>query len=151
MPVTPVVSEKLNAILLDPGIFLAFMEKKLAWAERYNHFVAILLFKPEGLRRSGQGSGLVQLARAFVNNVRKSDYVGSIQEGTLAVILSHSSIDSAGIVLERLRFEGLIGLSGEPQKVDLKGSYAVFPSEANSLESLCNLAIQRLADQGKNA
>ncbi len=150
MPVTPVESEKLNAILSDPGIFLAFLDKNLAWAERYNHFVSLLLLKPEGLRR-GQGSGLDPLARAFVNNVRKSDYVGSIQEGTLAVILLPSSIDGAGIVLERLRFEGLIGLSGEPQKVDLKGSYAVFPSEANSLESLCNLAIQRLADQGKNA
>ena len=138
-------------MFLHPGIFLAFLDKNLAWAERYNHFVSILLFKPEGLRRSGQGSGLDQLARALANNVRKSDYVGSIQEGTLAVILLHSSIDSAEIVLERLKFEGLIGLSGEPQKVDLKGSYAVYPSEANSLESLCDLAIQRLADQGDNA
>ncbi len=148
---TPLLSEKLNSILLDPGIFLAFLDKNLAWAERYNHFVSILLFKLEGLRRSGQGSGLDQLARALTNNVRKSDYVGRIQEGTLAVILSHSSIDGAVIVLERLKFEGLVGFSGEPQKVDLKGSYAVYPSEANSLESLCNLAIQRLADQGKNA
>jgi len=149
--VTPLLSEKLNSILLDPGIFLAFLDKNLAWAERYNHFVSILLFKPEGLRRSGQGSGLDQLARALINNVRKSDYVGSIQEGTLAVILSHSSIDGAVIVLERLKFEGLVGFSGEPHKVDLKGSYAVYPSEANSLESLCDLAIQRLADKGYTA
>ncbi len=148
---TPLLSEKLNSILLDPGIFLAFLDKNLAWAERYNHFVSILLFKPEGLRRSGQGSGLDRLARALTNNVRKSDYVGSIQEGTLAVILSPSSIDGAVIVLERLKFEGLVGFSGEPQKVDLKGSYAVYPSEANSLESLCDLAIQRLADKGYTA
>ena len=145
------LSEKLNSIFFDSRIFLSFLDKNLAWAERYNHFVSLLLFKPEGLQRSGQDSGLDRLTRALANNVRKSDYVGSIQEGTLAVILLHSSIDSAGIVLKRLKFEGLIGLSGEPQKVDLKGSYAVYPSEANCLESLCDLAIQRLADQGYNA
>ncbi len=107
--------------------------------------------KPSSTFSKITACGLDQLAWALTNNVRKSDYVGSIQEGTLAVILLHSSIDSAGIVLERLKFEGLIGLSGEPQKVDLKGSYAVYPSEANSLESLRDLAIQRLADQGYNA
>ncbi len=143
---TPVLSERLNSILLHPGIFLSFLDKNLARAERYNHFVSILLFKPEGLQRLRQDSGLDRLARALANNVRKSDSVGSIQKGTLAVILLHSSINGAEIVLERLKFEGLIGLSGEPQKVDLKGSYAVYPSEANSLESLCDLAIQRLAE-----
>ncbi len=144
------LSGKADSIFLDPQIFLFLLRKELAGAERYNHLVSILLFKPEGLARSEQRPRLDRLAEAFANNVRKSDYVGSIKEGTLGIILSHTSIDGAGIVLERLRFEA-IGLSGGPQKAHFKAAYAVFPSEANSLESLCDLAIQRLTDQEYNA
>ncbi len=133
----------LSSIFFDPQTFLFFLDKELACAERYNHFVSILLFKPAELAGSRQGSTLDPLARALASNVRKSDWVGTISEGTLGVILSHISRDGAGIVLERLRFEA-IGLSGGPQQVQLKASYAVYPSEANTLESLCNLAIQRL-------
>ncbi len=140
---------KANSIFLDPQIFLSLLDKELARAERYNHFVSILLFKPEGLAKSEQVLG--QLARALANNVRKSDYVGSIKEGTLGIILSHTGIDSAGIVLERLRSAALICLSGGPREIHLKTSYAVCPSEANLLESLCDLAVQRLTDQEYNA
>ncbi len=144
------LSGKADSIFLDPQIFLFLLRKELAGAERYNHLVSILLFKPEGLARSEQRPRLDRLAEALANNVRKSDYVGSIKEGTLGIILSHTSMDGAGIVLERLRFEA-IGLSGGPQKAQFKAAYAVFPSEANSLESLCDLAIQRLTDQEYNA
>jgi hypothetical protein len=140
------LSKKLNSIFLDPPDFSLFLDKQLAWAERYNYFVSILLFKPEGLEESGQGSSLDHLAWVLAGNVRKSDYVGCIQEGTLATILLHASSDTVGIVLERLKFECFISLSGGSQKVDLKGSYAVYPSEANSVKSLCDLSIQRLAD-----
>jgi len=146
----PRLSRKAHSIFLDPQISLFLLRKELAGAERYNHLVSILLFKPEGLARSEQRPRLDRLAEALANNVRKSDYVGSIKEGTLGIILSHTSFDGAGIVLERLRFEA-IGLSGGPQKAQFKAAYAVFPSEANSLESLCDLAIQRLTDQEYNA
>jgi len=144
------LSGKFDSIFLDPQTFLSLLDKELARAERCNHFVSILLIKPEGLAKSEQTPRLDQLARALANNVRKYDYVGSIKEGTLGIILSHTGIDSAGIVLERLRFEA-IGLSGGPQKVHFKAAYALYPSEANSLDSLCDLAIQRLTDQEYNA
>jgi len=63
----------------------------------------------------------------------------------LRVKLSHTSSDGAQSVLERLKLEAMY-LSGGPQKVRLKASCASYPSEANSVESLCSLAIQRLAD-----
>jgi len=137
-------SRKADSIFLDPPIFLSLLDKELAGAERYNRFVSILLFKPEGLAKSEQRPRLDQLARVLGNNVRRSDYVGSIKEGTLGIILSHTNIDYAKIVLERLRVEALICLSSGPQETHLKTSYAVSPSEANLLESLCDLAIQRL-------
>jgi GGDEF domain-containing protein len=135
---------ELNSLFLDPRTFLFFLDKELACAERYNHYVSVLLLEPEGLSKSKQDSSLDRLAQALASHVRKSDSVGSIKQGTLGIILSHTSIDGAGVVLERLKFEAMC-LSGGPQKARLKASCAVFPSEANSLESLCDLAIQRLA------
>ena len=138
---------EVSSIFLDPLIFLFFLDKELARAERYTHFVSILLFQPAGLQKSEQGSKFDQLAQALAKNVRKSDYVGNIKEGILGIIVMHSNIEGARIVLERLRFEALLCLADDPQKSCLKASYAVYPSEANSLDSLCDLAIQRLTEK----
>jgi len=142
------LNQESSSISLDPKFFLFFLHKELASAERYQHYVSMLLFKPDGLAE--QGSSLDRLARVLATYVRKSDYVGRIRKGTLGIILSHTSIEGVRTVLERLRFEALC-LSGGPQKTHLKASYAVYPSEANLLESLCDLAIQRLTDQEYNA
>ena len=133
--------------MLDPQNFLFFLDKELACAERYNHFVSILLLEPEGLEKSGQAPGLDRLAQALARHVRRSDSVGSVKQGTLGIILSHTSSEGALSVLERLKLEAMY-LSGGPQKVRVKASCAVYPSEANSVESLCSLAIQRLTEQG---
>ena len=136
---------ELNSTLLDPQNFLFFLDKELACAERYNHFVSILLLEPEGLAKSEEGSNLDRLAQKLAGHVRRSDSVGSIKQGTLGIILSHTSSDGALSVLERLKLEAMY-LSGGPQKVRFKASCASYPSEANSVKSLCSLAIQRLAD-----
>ena len=136
---------KLKSTFLDPRTFLFFLDKELACAERYNHFVSILLLEPESLSKSKQSSSLDRLAQALASHVRRSDSVGSIKQGTLAIILSHTSSEGALSVLERLKLEAMY-LSGGPQTVRLKASCASYPSEANSVESLCSLAIQRLAD-----
>ncbi len=136
---------ELNSTLLDPQNFLFFLDKELACAERYNHFVSILLLEPEGLAKSKQGFSFDRVAQVLASQVRRSDSVGSIKQGTLGIILSHTSSEGALRVLERLRLEAMY-LSGGPQKVRLKASCASYPSEANSVESLCSLAMQRLAD-----
>ena len=136
---------KLNSTFLDPRTFLFFLDKELACAERYNHFVSILLLEPESLSKSKQSSSLDRLAQALASHVRRSDSVGSIKQGTLGIILSHTSSEGALSVLERLKLEATY-LSGGPQKVRLRTSCASYPSEANSVEALCSLALQRLAD-----
>ncbi len=137
---------ELNSTFLDPRNFLFLLDKELACAERYNYFVSILLLEPESLSKSKQGSSPDRLAQALASHVRRSDSVGSIKQGTLGIILSHTSSDGAAVVLERLKLEATY-LSGGPSKVRFKASCAVYPSEANSLESLCSLAIQRLAGE----
>ena len=135
---------KLSSSFLDSRIFLFVLDKELARAERYNHFASILLFKLEAVQKLKQGFSLNRLAQALANNVRKPDYLGSVAEGTLGIILLHAGIGSARRVLERLRPEALFYLSGGPQELKLKASYAVYPSEANSSGPLYDLALKRL-------
>jgi len=135
---------KTDSIFLDPRIFLPLLDKELARAERYNQYVSILLLKLEGVPRSEQDFWLARLTQVLADKVRKSDCFGVFEEGTLGVILICASAENARIALERLRVEALLCLSGGPQGITLKTSYAVFPSEATSLDSLCDLATRRL-------
>ncbi len=135
---------KTDSIFLDPHIFLPLLDKELARAERYNQYVSILLLRLEGVPGREQSFWLERLAQVLVNKVRKSDCFGGFEEGTLGVILICASAENARIALERLRVEALLCLAGGPQGITLKTSYAVFPSEATSLDSLCDLATDRL-------
>jgi len=133
-----------DSIFLDPQIFLPLLDKELARAERYNQYVSILLLKLEGVPRREQDFWLDRLAQVLADKVRKSDCFGGFEEGTLGVILICASAENARTALERLRVEALLYLSSGPQGITLKTSYAVFPSEATSLDSLCDLATERL-------
>ncbi|TDI09192.1 MAG: hypothetical protein E2P08_03495 [Acidobacteria bacterium] len=135
---------KTDSIFLDPHIFLPLLDKELARAERYNQYVSILLLRLEGVSGREQSFWLERLAQVLADKVRKSDCFGGFEEGTLGVILICASAENARIALERLRVEALLCLSGGPQGITLKTSYAVFPSEATSLDSLCDLATERL-------
>ncbi len=140
-----------DSVFLDPRIFLSLLDKELARAERYNQHVSILLLKLEGVPRREQDFGLARLVQVLAGKVRKSDCFGGFEEGTLGVILICASAERARIALERLRFEALLCLSGGHPGTTLKTSYAVYPSEANSLDSLCELATQRLTEQAHKA
>jgi len=133
-----------DSISLDPQIFLPLLDKELARAERYNQYVSILLLKLEGVPRRERDFWLERLAQVLADKVRKSDCFGGFEEGTLGVILICASAENARTALERLRVEALLYLSSGPQGITLKTSYAVFPSEATSLDSLCDLATERL-------
>jgi len=133
-----------DSIFLDPQSFLPLLDKELARAERYNQYVSILLLKLEGVPRREQDFWLERLAKVLADKVRKSDCFGGFEEGTLGVILICASAENARTALERLRVEALLYLSSGPQGITLKTSYAVFPSEATSLDSLCDLATERL-------
>jgi len=137
---------KTDSIFLDPHIFLPLLDKELARAERYNQYVSILLLRLEGVSGQEQSFWLERLAQVLADKVRKSDCFGGFEEGTLGVILICASAKNARIALERLRVEALLCLSGGPQGITLKTSYAVFPSEATSLDSLCDLATERLLE-----
>ena len=131
-------------VCLDRQFLLFLLEKELSRSERYNHFVSFLLFRIEGLPKKEQASALGRLAKALANEVRDSDYLGTTGKETLGVIVPYASVESAPIVLKRLRSESLLCLSQIHRKLDLKTSFAVYPTEADSLDTLVDLALRRL-------
>jgi len=139
-----------DSIFFDQQIFLSLLDKELTRAERYNSFVALLLLRVEGGQKREQAAWVARLAEALAGNVRRSDHLGDFDEAALGVIIICADAEKARIVLERLRFEALFCLSGGPQEIHLKTSYAVCPSEANLLDALCDLAIQRLTNPENN-
>ncbi len=142
------LQRKIDSVFLDPQVFLSLLDKELARAERYNQHVSVLLLKIEGLPRQEQDVWLTRLVQGLADKVRKSDCFGIFGDGTLGVILICAGAEKARMALERLRFEALLYLSTGHQGPALKTSYAAFPSEANSLDSLCDLATQRLTGTG---
>ena len=142
------LQRKVDSVFLDPQVFLSLLDKELARAERYNQHVSVLLLKIEGVPRQEQDVWLARLVQGLADKVRKSDCFGIFGPGTLGVILICASAEKARMALERLRFEALLCLSAGHQGLALKTSYAAFPSEANSLDSLCDLATQRLTETG---
>jgi len=131
-------------VCLDRQFLLFLLEKELSRSERYNHFVSFLLFRIEGLPKKEQASALGRLAKALAKEVRDSDYLGTTGKETLGVIVPYASFESAPIVLKRLRSESLLCLSQIHRKLDLKTSFAVYPTEADSLDTLVDLALRRL-------
>ncbi len=131
-------------VCLDRQFLLFLLKKELSRAERYNHFASFLLFRIEGLPKKEEASALGRLAKALSNEVRHSDSIGTIDKTTLGVIVPYASVESAPIVLKRLRSESLLCLSQIHRKLDLKTSFAVYPTEADSLDTLVDLALRRL-------
>ena len=76
--------------------------------------------------------------------MRHSDYVGTMGKETLGLILPYTSVETTPKVLERLRAESLLCLSQTHRKLDLKTSLVVYPAEADSLDTLVDLALRRL-------
>ncbi len=131
-------------VCLDRQCLLLLLKKELSRAERYNHFASLLLLRIEGLPKQEELSALGRLAKALANEVRASDYVGTMDKETLGVIVPYASLETAPKVLERLRSESLLCLSQIHRKLDLKTSFVVYPAEADSLDKLVDLALRRL-------
>ncbi len=131
-------------VFLDRQFLLFLLEKELSRAERYNHFTSFLLFRIEGLPKKDQATALGRLAKALSNEVRHSDFVGTMDKETLGVIVPYASVETAPRVLKRLRSESLLCLCQIHRKLDLKTSFVAYPVEADALEPLVDLALKRL-------
>ena len=152
---TPLSSEALTSILepslppeigcFNSGGFEFFLSHILASSHRYGHYAAVLMFRLQ--EDGGVGAkGFKKLAQILNDGIRKTDLLGRIGDDTAAVLLQHTTIDSAGKVLGRLRTELSNAFVVDQDRIS--GSCAVFPTEANTIDSLKNLAEERLTGNG---
>ncbi len=117
-----------------------FLTRQLLEARRYGYFIGISLFRIE----SPNGKNLTnRVVQSIAQSVRRTDYIGLLNDNTVGVILQHTTVRDAARVLERLRQE--IRQFCPTEGLDLiRSSVAVFPTEANTLGELQALAEQRL-------
>ncbi len=132
---------------MPPGVqcftsegFDFFLTRELAEALRYAYFSAFSLFRVNGLE---EGQKLEKLVRCLSRNIRKTDYLGRLSADTVGIILQHATVENAVQVLDRLKRE-LNNVFGGGLVQAIHGSVAVFPTEANTRETLTHLAWSRL-------
>ncbi len=132
---------------LPPGIecftqegFNFFLSRELEGALRYAHFSAFGLFRMSGL---GEGEAFEKFAKCLSRNTRGTDYLGRLSADTVGIILQHANVENAERVVERLKLE-LANCFSNGEVHPILGSIAVFPTEANTLETLTSLAWNRL-------
>ena len=120
--------------------FQFFLAREVAEANRYGYFSAFALFQVES---GNNGAYLKRLVETLSRNIRATDYLGVLDESTVGVIFQHATVDSARRVLNRLRGElSLVFVAHNGGS--LKEACTVFPTEANTLESLKSLVEERL-------
>jgi len=152
---TPLSSEALTSILepslppeigcFNSGGFEFFLSHVLSSSHRYGHYAAVLMFQiKDGV---GNGQGFKKLVEILSDGIRKTDCLGRMGEDTAAVLLQHATVESAGNVLSRLLSELSNAFMVDRDRII--GSCAVFPTEANTISSLKNLAQERLTQNAR--
>ncbi|GAB4251168.1 MAG: hypothetical protein Kow00109_26950 [Acidobacteriota bacterium] len=123
--------------------FHFFLSRQLAEARRYGYFTGYALFR---LDTSDTNGLLGRVAQCLARNVRKTDFLGLLDDRTLGLILQHTTVRDAQGVLERLNHE-LSRFCPHREFSVIASAVAVFPTEANTLEQLEELAGTRLAGE----
>jgi len=123
----------------NSDFFKFFLERELAESNRYGYFSGYALFRMD----EADDEAIKKLVRCLSSNVRNTDYVGLLDGQTVALILQHASVEATSSVLHRL--EGEVSSVLPPRDGHaIRGSYAVFPTEANTQDALTSLAERRL-------
>ncbi len=123
----------------NPDGFHYCLARELAESMRYGHFAGFLVFRVEGCNG---GDEVHRLVRFLGRNVRDTDFIGLLDRRTVGVILQYATVENTRRVLQRLR-EEIRGWFPE-EEIQILAASAVFPSEANTMDALENLAQERL-------
>lgn len=152
LDVTSIPSEM--AGLLDNGlpsytatVFFQFLRLELARASRYNFLVSLLLLRilPTPDSKCGtERERLGELAYLLNANLRTTDFLGSLGDGLVGVIAPHSDLDTAPRLLQRLQTQSLFSAFRRKTGCDLRAAFSVYPTDATTIASLVDIALQRM-------
>ncbi len=137
-------------LILDPSLdrdtaflsaeaFQFVLGRQLAGAQRYGHYFTLVLM---GLDRGRDLPCWERAVQIVARKLRRSDYLGKLDDQTIGVILQHASEGDAQKVVKRLSSEASSAFPGGQRRVSF--SSAVYPTEANTVPDLKILAAKRL-------
>jgi len=133
-----------NLVCFTSQIFHFFLDRELVEAERYGNYSALLLFRAEEPKMDSDHDVIQELIKCVSENIRETDYLGSVDSRTVGVILKNTTVENTKRVVERLGEEITLRLTYDQKTSDFEVSSAVYPTEANTYESLTALASDRL-------
>lgn len=127
--------------------FFYFLEEELIRARRENHYVSISLFRlaspSDSLHDPLSAETLKQITTLLKTRLRRTDYLGYLGRSTFGIILLNSDFQGTLKATERLSSECLYGLIANHPDLEPSVSMAIYPSEANSAETLYEIALRR--------
>jgi diguanylate cyclase (GGDEF)-like protein len=149
------LTDPLTGVLNRRG-FSQAAERELSRARRYEHPMALAFVDVRGLKAVNDTEGhlagdrlLKQVALLLRESARTHDVVGRIGGDELAVLLVEQSAEGAAAMSERVRAEipahrAALGLKSD---WDVTIGAAAFPSDADTVEQLLEIADRRLYEQ----
>jgi GGDEF domain-containing protein len=133
-----------NLVCFTSQIFHFFLDRELVEAERYGNYTAFLLFRIDEADAHSDHGAIQELIKCVSGNIRETDYLGSVDSRTIGVILKNATVESTARVVERLGDEISLCLTHDERATEFEISSAVYPTEANTYDSLTSLASDRL-------
>ncbi len=128
-------------------VFSQLLRSELARASRYNFLVSLLVLRilptPEAKCMTEQEQ-LGELARLLNANLRTTDFLGPLGDRLVGVIAPHSDLDTAPRLLQRLQTQSLFSAFRQKTGCDLRAAFAVYPTDATTIASLVDIALQRM-------
>lgn len=126
-----------------PSSFFYFLERELIQSERYGNYAALVLCRLDAGERT-EGAPAKELVRCLSRNIRATDALGFLEETTVGIVLQNATVANTCKIAERLKEEVALCLRALNYDSPWSLSFAVYPTEANTFESLRTLAETRL-------
>jgi diguanylate cyclase (GGDEF)-like protein len=139
--------------LLNHQAFWGDVARELERGQRYGHGMTLIYFDIDHFKQINDLHGhpvgdrvLRDVAEILANELRESDLVGRTGGDEFAACLVHSDVDVGPRFIPRLRgrVAELSGTPGMPPTLSISAGCAHFPSEAETAETLFELADARL-------
>jgi len=140
--------------LLDVGLpsfsdtaFFQFLKSEIARANRYNFLVSLLLLRiiptPES-KCETELERRAELAHLLNATLRTTDFLGSLGERLIAVIVPHSDLDTATRLLQRLQAQSLFSAFRRRTGCNLRAAFSVYPTDATTITALIDITVERM-------
>ena len=135
-----------ETLCFSSAAFFGFLERELVQAERYGNYSTLILCQPPAGDPSRDADIMNGMVRCLRGHIRATDFLGIVDKTIAGIVLQNTTVENAGKVSDRLKEEVGLYLSAQGIQGALQLSSAVYPTEANTFDSIRKLAEARLKE-----